>query len=293
VAPSGEGAAKTLKQLFAAQLVVGVFLQLAQQFSGINAVFYYSSDFFTQVRAAERPVSPSPLSPLAHARCAQAHVGDAFYGSVMAAAVNVVATGAAVYVMDTLGRRFLLLVSAGAVPRAGQAPGEIARVNGDRCAAGGMAVFTVLLTVSLVLLHYYPDSSVVGWMAVIWWAPVAAPRRVSPSLTRARRQRPGLRGALRTGSGTCCMAGERPARHDARPERGAAALADCGRDHALSPPRIRHVAVLRSELVRELPGRAPSCRAQVLTLLLARTANFIVGLSFPELRCAAAAHVGP
>lgn len=45
-------------------------MQLAQQMSGINAVFYYSSSFF-----------------------AQAHVGDPWFGSVLAAGVNVLATG--------------------------------------------------------------------------------------------------------------------------------------------------------------------------------------------------------
>src|SRR5690242_9962031 len=57
-------------------LFVALGLQLAQQFSGINAVFYYSTSFF-----------------------AQAHFSDPWFGSVLAAFVNVLATAVAVHVM--------------------------------------------------------------------------------------------------------------------------------------------------------------------------------------------------
>ncbi len=57
-------------------LAIGLGLQLAQQFSGVNAVFYYSTSFFTQ-----------------------AHFSDPWLGSVLAAAVNVLATAIAVKIM--------------------------------------------------------------------------------------------------------------------------------------------------------------------------------------------------
>ena len=70
-------------------LWIGLMLQLFQQFSGINAVFYYSTAFF-----------------------ASAHVGDPWLASVLCSAVNVVATGLAIPMMDRAGRRTLLVLSA-------------------------------------------------------------------------------------------------------------------------------------------------------------------------------------
>ena len=70
-------------------LWIGLLLQLFQQFSGINAVFYYSTAFF-----------------------ASARVGDPWLASVLCSAVNVVATGLAIPLMDRAGRRTLLILSA-------------------------------------------------------------------------------------------------------------------------------------------------------------------------------------
>ena len=70
-------------------LWIGLLLQLFQQFSGINAVFYYSTAFF-----------------------ASAHVGDPWLASVLCSGVNVVATGLAIPLMDRAGRRTLLILSA-------------------------------------------------------------------------------------------------------------------------------------------------------------------------------------
>ena len=80
----------TLSQLADYRLAVfiGLFLQVAQQFSGINGVFYYSTSFF-----------------------ASAGVSDPWLGSVLACAINVAATGLAIYLMDIAGRRLLLIVS--------------------------------------------------------------------------------------------------------------------------------------------------------------------------------------
>lgn len=68
-------------------VVASVFLQMAQQFCGINAVFYYSTSFFNGVIA-------SPLM-----------------GTTVVALVNVIATYFALYLMDRSARKTLLLWS--------------------------------------------------------------------------------------------------------------------------------------------------------------------------------------
>jgi sugar porter (SP) family MFS transporter len=67
-------------------LVIACVLQLTQQLSGINAVFFYSTSFFKS-----------------------AGVSNPQLGTVLVGAVNVVATGIAVYMMERVGRRKLLL----------------------------------------------------------------------------------------------------------------------------------------------------------------------------------------
>ncbi len=69
-------------------LLIGFGLQLVQQFSGINAVFFYSTAFFTS-----------------------AHMSDPWLGSVLASSVNVLATGLSIYLIERMGRRKLLLIS--------------------------------------------------------------------------------------------------------------------------------------------------------------------------------------
>mmetsp|Transcript_10776 Transcript_10776/g.26358 ORF Transcript_10776/g.26358 Transcript_10776/m.26358 type:complete len:573 (-) Transcript_10776:307-2025(-) len=69
--------------------MVGVCLQLFQQFSGINAVFYYSTGFFQNAQFAKP-----------------------YLGTVLCGAVNVAATAFAVELMDRAGRKPLLLLSA-------------------------------------------------------------------------------------------------------------------------------------------------------------------------------------
>jgi len=64
-------------------------LQIAQQLCGINAVFYYSTSFFQGV------------------------IDDPLVGTNLVAFVNVVATYVALRLMDSTGRRTLLLWSAG------------------------------------------------------------------------------------------------------------------------------------------------------------------------------------
>jgi MFS family permease len=69
-------------------LLIGLGLQLVQQFSGINAVFFYSTAFF-----------------------ASARMSDPWLGSVLASTVNVLATGISIYLIERMGRRKLLLIS--------------------------------------------------------------------------------------------------------------------------------------------------------------------------------------
>jgi SP family facilitated glucose transporter-like MFS transporter 3 len=68
-------------------VVSAVVLQLGQQLSGINAVFYYSTSFFEGV------------------------IADPLVGTNLVSLVNMVATYAAVLLMDSIGRRTLLLWS--------------------------------------------------------------------------------------------------------------------------------------------------------------------------------------
>jgi SP family facilitated glucose transporter-like MFS transporter 3 len=70
-------------------LISALVLQMGQQFSGINAVFYYSTSFFEGV--IENPL-----------------IGTAIVG-----AVNVLATYAVLFLMDRCGRRTLILWSSG------------------------------------------------------------------------------------------------------------------------------------------------------------------------------------
>jgi SP family facilitated glucose transporter-like MFS transporter 3 len=70
-------------------LVSSLVLQMAQQFCGINAVFYYSTSFFEGV------------------------IEDPLLGTTIVGAVNVIATYVALLLMDSCGRRTLILWSSG------------------------------------------------------------------------------------------------------------------------------------------------------------------------------------
>jgi SP family facilitated glucose transporter-like MFS transporter 3 len=70
-------------------LITSLVLQMSQQFSGINAVFYYSTSFF-------QGVIKNPL-----------------VGTTIVGAVNVLATYAVLFLMDRCGRRTLILWSSG------------------------------------------------------------------------------------------------------------------------------------------------------------------------------------
>jgi SP family facilitated glucose transporter-like MFS transporter 3 len=105
-------------------LIVGVVLQLAQQFSGINAVMFYANLFFKNVG-----------------------LQDPLVGTCLVGTVNVISTGVALVLMDTAGRRPLLIYS---------------------CV--GMIVSLFVLT--LGLLKYLPFANMVsvgGVMCFVWF----------------------------------------------------------------------------------------------------------------------------
>ncbi len=92
-------------------VVSAVVLQMAQQLCGINAVFYYSTSFF------------------------EGMISDPLMGTTLVGAVNVIATYIALLLMDTTGRRDLIIWS-----------------------AGGMLLSTCLITICL--LGYISNSSI-------------------------------------------------------------------------------------------------------------------------------------
>ncbi|KAI9916171.1 hypothetical protein PsorP6_016729 [Peronosclerospora sorghi] len=105
-------------------LVAAVVLQIAQQFSGINAVMFYASSFFKNVG-----------------------LKDPLVGATLVFTVNVVATGVALVLMDTAGRRPLLIYS-----------------------AVGMIVSSVVLTLGLMdALPFSSMASVGGLMCFVWF----------------------------------------------------------------------------------------------------------------------------
>ena len=105
-------------------LCIGFGLQLVQQFSGINAVFFYSTAFFTSAHMSD-PWSGNA----AHTRGQRRRRGEGSahadvcrcllccccvlfrLGSVLASTVNVLATGLSIYLIERMGRRKLLLIS--------------------------------------------------------------------------------------------------------------------------------------------------------------------------------------
>jgi len=85
---------EVLKEIWAqpkirALLLSSLVLQLSQQLCGINAVFYYSTAFFEGV------------------------IGNPLVGTTIVGAVNVLATWVALFLMDYVGRKTLILWSSG------------------------------------------------------------------------------------------------------------------------------------------------------------------------------------
>ena len=70
-------------------LAIGVALAVMQQWCGINVIFYYATDIF---------------------RAAGASVDDALWNIVRIGVVNVLFTVVAIYFVDRIGRRILMLI---------------------------------------------------------------------------------------------------------------------------------------------------------------------------------------
>ncbi|CAH0479962.1 unnamed protein product [Peronospora belbahrii] len=105
-------------------LVAAVVLQVAQQLSGINAVMFYASSFFKNVG-----------------------LKDPLVGATLVYTVNVISTGVALVLMDTAGRRPLLIFS-----------------------TSGMILSSVVLTLGLMgALPFASMASVGGVMCFVWF----------------------------------------------------------------------------------------------------------------------------
>lgn len=102
-------------------LTIMLVLTIAQQLSGINVVFYYSSDTFQKAGVA------------------------AVAGSLLASVVNALATVLAVVMIESCGRRILLIIG-----------------------AGSMLVSQVLLTVFLIVKEDAKENAVeaLNWLAI-------------------------------------------------------------------------------------------------------------------------------
>ncbi|XP_008823552.1 solute carrier family 2, facilitated glucose transporter member 3 isoform X2 [Nannospalax galili] len=102
-------------------LLISIVLQLSQQLSGINAVFYYSTGIFKD-----------------------AGVQEPIYATIGAGVVNTFFTVVSLFLVERAGRRTLHMIG-----------------------LGGMAVCSVLMTVSLVLKDEYEAMSFVCIAAIL------------------------------------------------------------------------------------------------------------------------------
>jgi len=141
---------KCFKPNVVLRTMIGICLQFFQQLTGINAIFYYSSTVFVLIGA------------------------DPMVGTAITGAVNVAATFIAVFSMDRVGRRALLLYG-----------------------AAGMAV--CLATVGILVLTCDPSQSAAGNAIIAFiclfivnfaysWGPIAwiIPAEIFPINVRAK-----------------------------------------------------------------------------------------------------------
>ncbi|XP_034730123.1 solute carrier family 2, facilitated glucose transporter member 3 [Etheostoma cragini] len=101
-------------------IIIAIVLQLSQQLSGINAVFYYSTGIFDT-----------------------AGVTQPIYATIGAGVVNTVFTVVSLFLVERAGRRTLHLIG-----------------------LGGMAIFALIMTISLVLVKTTPSLSYLAIVAV-------------------------------------------------------------------------------------------------------------------------------
>lgn len=123
-------------------LVIAVTLQIAQQLSGINAVFFYSSSLFSSAGIANPNIA-----------------------TMACGAVNVVATAAAIFLIDRAGRKPLLLVGTmgmllSAVALTVTLVEKDDHASSASSALGGVSVGFVLLFVTMFELGLGP----IPWM---------------------------------------------------------------------------------------------------------------------------------
>ncbi|XP_033496735.1 solute carrier family 2, facilitated glucose transporter member 3 [Epinephelus lanceolatus] len=101
-------------------IIIAIVLQLSQQLSGINAVFYYSTGIFKK-----------------------AGVTQPIYATIGAGAVNTVFTVVSLFLVERAGRRTLHLIG-----------------------LAGMAIFALIMTISLSLVATTPSMSYLAIVAV-------------------------------------------------------------------------------------------------------------------------------
>lgn len=102
-------------------LLISVILQLSQQLSGINAVFYYSTGIFKD-----------------------AGVQEPIYATIGAGVVNTIFTVVSVFLVERAGRRTLHMIG-----------------------LGGMAICSILMTISMLIKDEYEAMSFVCIVAIL------------------------------------------------------------------------------------------------------------------------------
>ena len=113
--------------VFRKPVLIACVLQVAQQLSGINAVFFFSTTFFTK-----------------------AGISNPNIGTVLAGAVNMLATGLGVWIIDRAGRKPLLLVGAAGMGTAALAltVAQVLRTDANSSFVGPLIIVFVLVYVT-------------------------------------------------------------------------------------------------------------------------------------------------
>jgi sugar porter (SP) family MFS transporter len=112
IAEEGGSLAELLKPGMRRPLVIGVTLAILQQVTGINTILYYGSIIFTE-QVGEKTASA------------------ALFANVIIGLVNLVGTIAALFIIDRLGRKTLLIIASGGMGISLAALGVLFRVNGS------------------------------------------------------------------------------------------------------------------------------------------------------------------
>lgn len=124
-----------------APLVVACVLQTGQQLSGINAVFFFSTGFFSD-----------------------AGLSNANVGTIAASAVNVLATALAVYLIDRTGRRPLLLVGAAGMMLSALGITVSLVLQGSMASVKGTLAIIALVFVMLFVTFFEVGLGAIPWI---------------------------------------------------------------------------------------------------------------------------------